>query len=115
MKEIERNILELLEACKGGYIHLSTLCNEVNETKSNVKRAVQSLRKQGYTIISNSNGYKLTEDREEIQQFLDSMKRQAVTRFASVKQIAKDFKTDSEQISIYEYISSVCNGEKQLE
>lgn len=115
MKETERNILELLEACKGGYIHLNTLCNEVNETRSVIKKAVQSLRKQGHTIISNSNGYKLTEDKDEIKQFLESMKRQAVTRFVSVKQIAKDFKANSEQLSIYEYLESVSNGEKQLE
>ena len=98
---MKEKLLSILETFKGCYIHLDDLCDELMTSTNIVKKTVQELRKDGITVISDRNGYKLTEDPEEIQAFLASMKRQAVTRFNSIKQLASDLKRDPNQMSIY--------------
>ena len=98
---MKEKLLSIFETFKGCYIHLDDLCNELMTSTNIVKKAVQELRKDGVAIISNKNGYKLTEDHKEIQLFLASMTRQAVTRFNSIKQLASDLERDPNQMSIY--------------
>lgn len=93
-------VLKLFESNKETYLHACDICKALDINKNALKEKVQDLRKQGVAIVSGDRGYKLTEDREEIKQFVAIMKSHAITRLQSVQQLERALKVDTNQISI---------------
>lgn len=72
-----------------------------------MRRDIHKARKEGLPILSRSDskgGYYLPENRQEIIDFVRSMKRRGVSTLAAIKESNRMLKTDEFQIDIKDLI-----------
>lgn len=72
---------------KENALHNEELARQLGVSPTKVKRMIQDAREQGMPIVSSKCGYWITEDREELKVFANSMEKQAKMRFLSIKAI----------------------------
>lgn len=74
-----KTFLELLPNNKEYAIHGKQLCDELGLTKdSEVRAVVNALRREGYPICSNKDGYWLSDKPEEIMETIHSLEHRMV-------------------------------------
>ena len=79
--------------------HLETLAAELELPVHIVKRMIRQARKDNI-ILSGSEGYWLPESREEGAAWLRMMKRQAISRLATIKHTRKALQEIPEQLRL---------------
>lgn len=82
---------------KENAIHLTALATLANMSESGAKRAIRANR-EDTIILSGRNGYWLPESREEGSAWLFMMKKQAISRLATIKHTRKVLKEIPEQL-----------------
>ena len=85
-------------------VHQNELALRMGCSAAAVKYAVRKARRAGEPIMSGTEGYWYTNNRCEMQAFTKSMTKQAISRFASIKEIRRELSTDVEQMSLDELI-----------
>ena len=100
MKNIEEMILTLIPKGRANAIHLGELCNRLKVSEHTIKCGVRALRKKGNPIVSDIEGYWITEDKQEIADFIIRMSKQATSRFSSIKALKSQCNETEGQLSI---------------
>lgn len=95
-------IKEVIPKGKENAVHLPELCRVLDMAPTAFKKAVKELRQQGEPILSGRAGYWYSEEPEEIRDFVDSLGKQAVSRFASVKTLKAAANSTPEQLTLFD-------------
>lgn len=103
-------IKDVIPKGKENAVHLPELCRALDMPPTALKKAIKELRQQGEPILSGRAGYWYSEKPEEIRTFVDSLGKQAVSRFASVKTLKAAANASMDQITIFEMAGGACNG-----
>ncbi len=82
-----KDVLSVIPKGKENAIHQQELAKILGLNMWQVKKAIQKERRNGAVILSDQNGYWISDDKEEIKAFLVSMRKQAISRFNSTKAI----------------------------
>ena len=70
---------------KDNAVHNETLANQFCVSIHTTKKAIQEARMQGVPVVSDKSGYWITNDREELRTFIESMQKQGKKRFKTIK------------------------------
>lgn len=99
---MKADLLEKVKASvpkgKANAIHLNELAELLNMHPAAVKKAIKEARKTE-PIVSGQRGYWIAESREEMEVFVKSMHKQAISRLSSSKFINENLKQLEGQIS----------------
>lgn len=83
------DVLSKLRFGKENAIHQTELSAALGVSASTLKKTIQGLRKGGFAIIGDTDGYYMAETREEVRRFVGSMSKHAASRFGSISGIKK--------------------------
>lgn len=98
--EIVSSLRNYIPQGRENAVHQNELALRMGCSTAALKYAVRKARRAGEPIMSGVEGYWYTNNRCEMQAFTKSMTKQAVSRFASIKEICRELSTDEEQISL---------------
>jgi len=74
MKDLQKQILELLKENSNRFLLGDIIVTTIGlKNKVQLRGLINKLRKKGIPIIATSNGYKYTEDVEEIMAYIESL------------------------------------------
>lgn len=99
-KEKMVELQKVIPIARENAIHLNEAARKMKISQDGFKRLVRMARKEGAFILSDSSGYWQSEDRAEIQEFIDSMEKQSKSRFSSVKSMRAYLNSIDGQMSI---------------
>lgn len=94
------DIVEFIPKGKDNAIHLQELVKILHCSDTYIKCEIRKARNAGAPIVSGCAGYWLTDSNEESEQFILSMRKQAITRLNSIKRLNKAVQIDG-QISLF--------------
>ncbi|MCQ2387933.1 MAG: hypothetical protein MJ066_05785 [Clostridia bacterium] len=100
MDKIERYI----PIGKENAIHQRELAEIVGVNTNKLKKKIKEARLEGAMICSNGNGYFIAGNKEEARTFYHSMRKQAITRFNSIKLIKRKLREMDGQISLFDNV-----------
>ena len=99
-EEITRALDAALKTGKENAIHMVELAAILDVKPPYVKKMVQRARKSGMQIVSDTNGYYKPANDEEARRFVETMRRQAISRFLSSKYMYRPQKADDGQLTL---------------
>lgn len=99
MMTMEEKLLTLIPQGRENAIHMNELCKRLHISGYKVKSVIRSLRKKGFAIVSDTDGYWIAENKKEVADFIERMSKQATSRFSSVKALKSQCKECEGQIS----------------
>ena len=92
------NVTDLLGIGKENAILQRDICEKLRCTPAEFKAAVQRFRRtntdRSKFICSDGNGYYIAKNRAEIERFVSSISKQAVSRFETIKEAKRMLKGD---------------------
>ena len=97
---MNEKLLEVIPVGRFNAIHLKDGALKMGVTEGGFKNLVRKARKDGAFILSDTRGYWQSDDRAEVQAFLDSMDKQAKSRFSSTKSMRNYMSEVEGQLSI---------------
>ena len=97
---MNEKLLEVIPVGRFNAIHLKDGALKMGVTEGGFKNLVRKARKDGAFILSDTCGYWQSDDRAEVQAFLDSMDKQAKSRFSSTKSMRNYISEVEGQLSI---------------
>lgn len=86
---------------KDNAIHTEELARQFGVSMHIIKKYVQEARDCGIPISSDKNGYWLTNDRAELQKFVDTMEKQGKKRLKTVRALKDTLKKTEGQKSLF--------------
>lgn len=110
MDKYIESLKDIIPRGKENAIHQKELSKRLHLKDSATKLVIHKAREQGLEIISGNCGYWFAENDEEKQAFVNMMRRQAISRFKSVKAIKSTLETMQGQISVTEAFVDVSEG-----
>lgn len=115
--DLER-ILCAIPKGKDKAIHNEELAKQFGMSIHTIKKYIQDARMQGIPIVSDNSGYWITDDREELKAFIDSMQKQGKKRFKTIKALKctlNDIEWQNSLLDALQGIQSVekYNGQRQ--
>ena len=97
---MNEKLLEVIPVGRFNAIHFKDGALKMGVTEGGFKNLVRKARKDGAFILSDTCGYWQSDDRAEVQAFLDSMYKQAKSRFSSTKSMRNYMSEVQGQLSI---------------
>lgn len=82
---MEDKLLSLIPIGRENAVHQNVLCNMMGVSTCVLKSLIKKLRMSGHAIVSDTDGYWISEDTQEIADFIARMSKQATSRFMSIK------------------------------
>ena len=82
-------------------VHNEALAKQFGVSIHTIKKYIQEARMQGISIVSDKSGYWITDDREELKAFIDSMERQGKKRFKTIKALKRTLNNIEGQNSLF--------------
>ena len=115
--DLER-ILCAIPKGKDKAIHNEELAAQFGMSIHTIKKYIQDARMQGIPIVSDKSGYWITDNREELKTFIDSMEKQGKKRFKTIKALKRtlnDIEGQNDLLNALQGIQSAekYNGQKQ--
>ena len=98
--DLER-ILCAIPKGKDKAIHNEELAKQFGMSIHTIKKYIQDARMQGIPIVSDKSGYWITDDREELKAFIDSMEKQGKKRFKTIKALKRTLNNIEGQNSFF--------------
>lgn len=96
---------------KENAIHQTELANMLGVQPTTAKKMIRDARRQGAQIMSSKRGYWLAETDAEMQEYVDRMRREALSRLATIKPIKHTLKEIKGQISLSDaFTGADCGG-----
>jgi Mn-dependent DtxR family transcriptional regulator len=110
MNTLEK-IQSVLPTGKENAIHQTQLANMLGVQTSTAKKMIQNARRQGAQIMSSKCGYWLAETDAEMQEYVDRMHREAISRLATIKPIKHTLNEVKGQMSLSDaFTGADCGG-----
>jgi biotin operon repressor len=81
------NITDFIPYGKENAVHIAELASTLNIKTAAVKKLVQTARRSGAVILSDTSGYWQSTDQAEIDAYIKSTRKQAISRFTTLKGI----------------------------
>lgn len=106
MSEIER-VVAAIPKGKENAIHQLELSAALQLHPSAVKKCVKQARQQGSPILSSSKGYWLSESKEETAQYVQMMRRQALSRLSVIKTANALLSSTDGQLGLFDELTGV--------
>lgn len=103
------NIETYLFTGRENAIHQKDLAIILGVTPDRVKKMVKDARDNGSKIISGTEGYWLPKDNEELKHFYFMIRKQAITRLETIRQIRPIIQDVGGQIDLDDYLRSYLN------
>lgn len=98
--ELER-LLCAIPKGKENAVHNEELANQFGVSIGVIKKQIQEAREQEIPIVSAKDGYWQTDDREELQDFINSMEKQGKKRLKTIKALKRTLKGIEGQESLF--------------
>ena len=98
---------------KENAVHNEELAKKFGVSTTKIKNLIHEAREHGVPIASGMLGYWITEDREEIQKFVNSMDKSAIKRIATTKALKHMLSVTEGQITLPNVLSDN-NAEGEL-
>lgn len=96
---------------KENAIHQTQLANILGVQPTRAKKMIQEARRQGAQIMSSKCGYWLAETDAEMQEYVDRMRREALSRLATIKPIKHTLNEVKGQMSLSDaFTGADCGG-----
>ena len=99
-KDLERILCAIPKGIEKA-VHNEELANQFGVSIHTIKKYIQEARMQGIPIVSDKSGYWITDDREELKTFIDSMERQGKKRFKTIKALKRTLNNIDGQNSLF--------------
>ena len=113
-KDLERILCAIPKGkCKA--IHNGELAKQFGVSIHTIKKHIQEARMQGIPIVSDTSGYWITDDREELKAFIDSMEKQGKKRFKTIKALKRTLNDIEGQNSLFNALHSIGTVEENNE
>ena len=93
------SILDHIPTGRANAVHQTDLATKTGLTTWSVKSAIRQARKTNI-ILSGQEGYWLPESETEGEQWLNMMKKQAISRFVSMRHTRQQLRKDHNQLSL---------------
>lgn len=103
------NIENIIPVGKENAIHLEELAKRLNVKTGKAKSLVRKSREEGIQILSDANGYWISENPFEKIKFVAAMRKAALSRLKSATPINDTLKDVDGQISINDVINDMEN------
>jgi biotin operon repressor len=71
---LSTKVLELLQNGKLNAIFRKDLCKRLDKDERKIRLAIESLRDEGWQIVTSGQGYYIAENNTELQEFVDYMR-----------------------------------------
>ncbi|MBE7011318.1 MAG: hypothetical protein E7415_01435 [Ruminococcaceae bacterium] len=78
-------ILNMLETGEKNAVHLKAIINRTELKNREARKCIEQLRRSGFVIVSNSNGYFIPETPEELQKYINQETHRAKSVFYTLK------------------------------
>lgn len=103
---------------KENAVHNDELAKQFGVSIHTIKKQVQDARNKKIPIVSDSHGYWLTDDRDEIKAFIGSMEKQGKKRLKTIKALKRTLNNIEGQNSLFNASHDIGmvegnNGQKQ--
>lgn len=99
------NVMDHLRPGRENAVHLSELSELLGIRPETVKSNIRKARAQGEQILSGSCGYWLAESPDEMQRYVNMMRRQALSRLVTIKPIRNTLEQVNGQINLSDALS----------
>lgn len=98
-------ITDYIRHGKDNAIHLQDLSAELGCSPETIKAEIRKARRDGALILSASCGYWLAESPEEMQKYIEMMRRQAISRLFTIKPIKTALNQIDGQINVSDVLT----------
>ena len=102
-QKTKEQVIAAIPTDKKNAVHQWEIARKLNISETKVKLAIKEARKQGIYILSDRCGYWLSNDREEIAQFVKATEKQGLSRFSVTKNMRQSLKTGEGQLSMDQF------------
>lgn len=109
-KEKVDALLRIMPYGKENAVHNEVLSRQLEISRKGVKDLVREARQQGIPIVSSTCGYWISGDKEELQDFVNRMDKQAKKHFISVRAIKRTLNNTEGQISLSGALEGITEG-----
>ena len=107
--EYREQLEKLIPVGRENAIHNNELAQALGVTEGTVRKIIQRARREGMDIVSGQPGYWFPVDDSERNAYYNLLRKQAISRFKTIKPMGDTLKTFKGQISITDVLDNQSN------